>query len=163
MVCVNVISLAIVELKNAVNENTTNHHAYNQLQTYKKEILFLFRTNTVLVISDGIKDLVGSLTANKERFMLWRTIDDVNVAPKGSAELETLLKGLFEKSVLLGPIQNFTVFEVNGAKIIKKIAAYHQYHAVNKAVECTISVSSEERDKRAGMNWHIQGPGKTQH
>ena len=161
VVCVNGIPLAIVELKNAVNENTTNHHAYNQLQTYKKEIPSLFRTNAVLVISDGIEARVGSLTANKERFMPWRTIDGINIAPKGSAELETLLKGLFEKSVLLDLVQNFTVFEADGAKIIKKIAAYHQYHAVNKAVECTVSASSEDGDKRAGVIWHTQGSGKS--
>lgn len=161
VVCVNGIPLVIVELKNAVNENTTNHHAYNQLQTYKKEIPSLFRTNAVLVISDGIEARVGSLTANKERFMPWRTIDGINIAPKGSAELETLLKGLFEKSVLLDLIQNFTVFEADGAKIIKKIAAYHQYHAVNKAVECTVSASSEDGDKRAGVIWHTQGSGKS--
>ncbi len=161
VVCVNGIPLAIVELKNAVNENTTNHHAYNQLQTYKKEIPSLFRTNAVLVISDGIEARVGSLTANKERFMPWRTIDGANIAPKGSAELETLLKGLFDKSVLLDLVQNFTVFEADGAKIIKKIAAYHQYHAVNKAVECTVSASSEDGDKRAGVIWHTQGSGKS--
>ena len=157
----NGIPLAVVELKNAVNENTTNHHAYNQLQTYKREIPSLFRTNAVLVISDGIEARVGSLTANKERFMPWRTIDGVNIAPKGSAELETLLKGLFEKSVLLDLIQNFTVFEADGARLIKKIAAYHQYHAVNKAIECTVDASAEEGDKRAGVIWHTQGSGKS--
>ena len=157
----NGIPLAVVELKNAVNENTTNHHAYNQLQTYKREIPSLFRTNAVLVISDGIEARVGSLTANKERFMPWRTIDGVNIAPKGSAELETLLKGLFEKSVLLNLIQNFTVFEADGARLIKKIAAYHQYHAVNKAIECTVDASAEEGDKRAGVIWHTQGSGKS--
>ncbi|MCY4184737.1 MAG: type I restriction endonuclease subunit R [Rhodobacteraceae bacterium] len=161
VVCANGIPLAIVELKNAVNENTTNHHAYNQLQTYKKEIPSLFRTNAVLVISDGIEARVGSLTASKERFMPWRTIDGINIEPKGSAELETLLKGLFEKSVLLDLIQNFTVFEVDGTQIIKKVAAYHQYHAVNKAVECTVSASSEKGDKRSGVIWHTQGSGKS--
>ena len=161
VVCVNGIPLAIVELKNAVNENTTNHHAYHQLQTYKKEIPSLFRTNAVLVISDGIEARVGSLTANKERFMPWRTIDGVNIAPKRSAELETLLKGLFEKHVLLDLIQNFTVFEADGTRLIKKIAAYHQYHAVNKAIEGTVEASAGEGDKRAGVIWHTQGSGKS--
>ena len=93
--------------------------------------------------------------------MPWRTIDGVNIEPKGSSGLATLLKGLFEKSVLLDLVQNFTVFEADGAKIIKKLAAYHQYHAVNKAVECTVSASSEKGDKRAGVIWHTQGSGKS--
>ncbi|MAS87171.1 MAG: DEAD/DEAH box helicase [Micavibrio sp.] len=161
VVFVNGLPLAIVELKNAVNENTTNHHAYNQLQTYKKDIPSLFRTNEVLVISDGIEARVGSLTANKERFMPWRTIDGVAIAPKGSAELETLLKGLFDRQVFLDFIRNFIVFETDAQRIVKKIAAYHQYHAVNKAVECTIDASGEEGDKRAGVIWHTQGSGKS--
>lgn len=161
VVFVNGLPLAIVELKNAVNENTTNTHAYNQLQTYKKDIPVLFRTNAVLVISDGIEARVGSLTANKERFMPWRTIDGETIAPKGSAELETLLKGLFEKEVLLDLIQNFTVYESEAERVIKKIAAYHQYHAVNKAVDCTVAASSESGDKRAGVIWHTQGSGKS--
>ncbi|MFQ5443087.1 MAG: type I restriction endonuclease, partial [Nitrospinales bacterium] len=99
VVFVNGIPFAVVELKNAVNENTTIGHAYNQLQTYKKEIPSLFRTNALLVISDGIRARAGSLTANKERFMPWRTVDGVSIAPKGSAELETLLKGVFEKNI----------------------------------------------------------------
>ena len=156
----NGIPLAVIELKNAVNENTTLTHAYNQLQTYKKEIPSLFRTNSLLVISDGIEAKVGSLTASKERFMPWRTIDGKSIAPKGSAELETLLKGLFRHDVLLDLIRNFTVFEVDGEKIIKKIAAYHQYHAVNKAIECTIDASLPNGDKRAGVIWHTQGSGK---
>jgi len=161
VVFVNGIPLAVVELKNAVNENTTTHHAFNQLQTYKREIPSLFRTNAALVISDGIEARVGSLTANKERFMPWRTVDGVNIAPKNSAELETLLKGFFDQRVFLDIIKNFTVFEADSARLIKKIAAYHQYHAVNKAVECTVDASSEEGDKRAGVIWHTQGSGKS--
>jgi type I restriction enzyme R subunit len=161
VVFVNGIPLAVVELKNAVNENTTTHHAFNQLQTYKREIPSLFRTNALLVISDGLEARVGSLTADKERFMPWRTVDGVNIAPKGSAELETLLKGLFDQRVFLDLVQNFTVFEADGARLIKKIAAYHQYHAVNKAVECTVDASSEKGDKRAGVIWHTQGSGKS--
>ena len=160
IIFVNGIPLAVVELKNAVNENATLTHAYNQLQTYKKEIPSLFRTNALLVISDGIEAKVGSLTANKERYMPWRTVDGKSIAPKGSAELETLLKGLFRHDVLLDLIRNFTVFEVDGEKIIKKIAAYHQYHAVNKAVDCTIDASSASGDS-GGAIWHTQGSGKS--
>ncbi len=161
IIFINGIPLAVIELKNAVNENTTLTHAYNQLQTYKKDIPSLFRTNSLLVISDGIEAKVGSLTSNKERFMPWRTIDGKSVAPKGTAELETLLKGLFRHDVLLDIIRNFTVFEIDAEKIVKKIAAYHQYHAVNKAIECTIDASSPSGDKRAGVIWHTQGSGKS--
>lgn len=161
IIFINGIPLAVIELKNAVNENTTLTHAYNQLQTYKKDIPSLFRTNSLLVISDGIEAKVGSLTANKERFMPWRTIDGKTIAPKGIAELETLLKGLFRHDVLLDLIRNFTVFEIDAEKIVKKIAAYHQYHAVNKAIECTIDASSPSGDKRAGVIWHTQGSGKS--
>ena len=161
VIFVNGMPLAVIELKNAVNEHTTIHQAYNQLQTYKKDIPSLFRANAVLVVSDGIEARVGSLTANKERFLPWRTIDGEQTAPKGSAELETLIKGLFDKAIFLDLIQNFTVFEVDGAKTMKKIAAYHQYHAVNKAVECTVSASSEKGNKRAGVIWHTQGSGKS--
>ena len=161
VIFVNGIPLVIIELKNPVKENSTTHHAYNQLQTYKREIPSLFRTNGFLVISDGTKARIGSLTANEERFMPWRTIDGVNIAPKGSPELETLLRGIFEHRVFLDLILNFTVFEEDGTKVIKKIAAYHQYHAVNQAVECTVNASSEEGDKRAGVIWHTQGSGKS--
>lgn len=161
IIFINGIPLAVIELKNAVNENTTLTHAYNQLQTYKKDIPSLFRTNSLLVITDGIEAKVGSLTANKERFMPWRTVDGKSIAPKGTAELETLLKGLFRHDVLLDIIRNFTVFEIDAEKIVKKIAAYHQYHAVNKAIECTIDASSPSGDKRAGVIWHTQGSGKS--
>ena len=161
VVYVNGIPLGVVELKNAVNKKTTYHHAYNQLQTYKNDIPSLFRTNAVLVISDGIEARFGSLTAKKERFMPWQTIDGVKIEPKEAVELETLIKGLFEKAVFLDLINNFTVFETDGEKIIKRIAGYHQYHAVNKAVECTVSASAEKGDKRAGVIWHTQGSGKS--
>ena len=161
IIFINGIPLAIIELKNAVNENTTLNQAYNQLQTYKKDIPSLFRTNAFLVISDGIEATAGSLTADKERFMPWRTIDGSTIAPKGKAELEVLLKGMFRHDVFLDLIRNFTVFEVDAEKIIKKVAAYHQYHAVNKAISCTSYASSPEGDKRVGVIWHTQGSGKS--
>lgn len=158
---VNGLPLSVVELKNAVNENTTVGGAYNQLQTYKREIPSLFRTNALLVISDGIEARAGSLTADKERFAPWRTIDGVAIAPKGSAELETLIKGVFTPAIFLDLVRNFVVFEEDKERIIKKIAAYHQYHAVNKAVECTVQAASPKGDKRAGVIWHTQGSGKS--
>lgn len=161
IVFVNGLPLAVIELKNAANENTTIVSAYNQLQTYKKEIPSLFRANALLVVSDGIEARAGSLTANRERYAPWRTIDSVSIAPKGAAELETLIKGVFAQHVLLDMIRNFVVFEVDSGKVIKKIAAYHQYHAVNKAVECTVQAASPGGDKRAGVIWHTQGSGKS--
>ncbi len=161
IIFINGLPLAVIELKNAANENTTTYGAYNQLQTYKKEIPSLFRTNELLVISDGIEARAGSLTANRERFAPWRTIDGVVIAPKGSAELETLIKGMFAPQILLDMVQNFVVFEVDSGRIIKKIAAYHQYHAVNKAVECTVQAASPRGNKRAGVIWHTQGSGKS--
>ncbi len=124
IIFINGLPVAVIELKNAVNENTTLNGAFNQLQTYKQEIPSLFRTNALLVISDGIEARVGSITANQERFMPWRTVDGASIAAKGSAELETLLKGIFAKNVLLDLIRNFVVFEVDGGHIIKKTAGY---------------------------------------
>ena len=161
VVFVNGIPLAVIELKNAVNQHTTNAHAYNQLQTYTRDIPSLFRTNALLVISDGIEAKLGALHAPKQRFMRWRTIDGTTIAEKNTAELETLLKGVFDKHILLDFIQYFTVFEKDGAQITKKIAAYHQYHAVNKAIQSTLDAASEKGDKRAGVIWHTQGSGKS--
>ncbi len=161
IIFINGLPVAVIELKNAVNENTTLNGAFNQLQTYKQEIPSLFRTNALLVISDGIEARVGSITANQERFMPWRTVDGASIAAKGSAELETLLKGIFAKNVLLDLIRNFVVFEVDGGHIIKKTAGYHQFHAVNKAIECTVRAASPSGDKRAGVIWHTQGSGKS--
>jgi type I restriction enzyme R subunit len=161
IIFLNGLPLAVIELKNAANENTTIVSAYNQLQAYKKEIPSLFRANALLVVSDGIEARAGSLTANRERYAPWRTIDGVSIAPKGAAELETLMKGVFAPHVLLDMIRNFVVFEVDSGKVIKKIAAYHQYHAVNKAVECTVQAASPSGDKRAGVIWHTQGSGKS--
>src|SRR5262249_467772 len=153
--------LAVIELKNAGDENATVKGAFNQLQTYKKDIPSLFTTNELLVISDGLEARVGTLTANWERFMPWRTTDGETVAPKGSLELEVLLKGVFPKGRLLDLVRNFVVFEVDGASVVKKVAGYHQYHAVNKALDCTVRASSPEGDKRVGVIWHTQGSGKS--
>lgn len=161
VIFVNGLPLAVIELKSPTDENATIAGAYNQLQTYKKEIASLFRTNALLVISDGIEARAGSLTANRERFLPWRTMDGINIAPKGSLELETLIKGMFDPHVFLDLIQNFIVFEVDSGRVIKKIAAYHQYWAVKKAVECTVKASSSNGNKRAGVIWHTQGSGKS--
>ena len=139
VIFVNGLPLAVIELKNPADENATLRHAFNQLQTYKADIPGLFVYNELLIISDGLEARSGTLTSGWDRFMPWRTIDGENVAPKGSVELEVLLKGVFEKRRFLDLVLNFVVFDDDGAVIVKKAAAYHQFHAVNKAVECTLS------------------------
>jgi type I restriction enzyme R subunit len=139
VIFVNGLPLGLIELKNPTDEKSTIHHAFNQLQTYKSDIPSLFIYNELLVVSDGLGARSGTLTAGWDRFMPWRTIDGKEVAPRGSVELEVLLKGVFEKRRFLDMVLNFVVFDDDGAIIAKKAAAYHQFHAVNKAVECTLS------------------------
>ena len=158
---VNGLPLAVIELKNPGTEAATLRTAYNQLQTYKDEIPSLFRSNALLVTSDGMLARVGSLTANEERFMPWRTTDGSSVAPKGSPEMETLIEGVFEKQRFLQLIRDFTVFGDGGAGIVKIVAGYHQFHAVLKAVESTVDATSETGDRKAGVIWHTQGSGKS--
>ncbi len=161
VVFVNGLPLAVIELKNPGDENATTRGAFNQLQTYKKEIPGLFATNEVLVASDGLEARVGTLTADWERFMPWRTIEGLDTAPKGTPELEVLLKGVFARERFLDLLRHFVVFEDDGKAIIKKLAGYHQYHAVNKAVGATAQAASPEGDKRVGVIWHTQGSGKS--
>ena len=161
VVFVNGLPLVVIELKNPVDENATIDDAYNQLQTYKDEIPSLFRTNGLLITSDGLLARVGSLTANSERFMAWRTVDGENIAPKGVPELETLINGVFDQARLLSLLRGFMVFENTGSDLIKKIAGYHQFHAVHKAVQCTIDATGDSGDNRVGVIWHTQGSGKS--
>jgi len=161
IVFVNGIPLAVIELKNLADENATIRDAYNQLQTYKNDIPSLFPYNELLLISDGIEARLGTLTSGWERFMPWRTIAGDKVAAKGSLEMEVLLRGVFEKKRFLDLVRNFIVFEQNGPVIEKKVAGYHQFHAVNKAVERTLDAVSAEGDRRAGVVWHTQGSGKS--
>ena len=161
VVFVNGLPLAVIELKNPGTESATLGAAYNQLQTYKEEIPSLFRTNAALVTSDGMLARIGSLTANEERFMPWRTTDGREVAPKGSPEMDVLIEGVFEKNRFLQLIRDFTVFGETGRGIIKIIAGYHQFHAVLKAVESTIRATAEGGDRKAGVIWHTQGSGKS--
>jgi len=146
VVFVNGLPLVVVELKNPADEKATIHHAFNQIQTYKTDIPDLFNYNEMLVISDGLEARAGTITSGWDRFMPWRTIDGKEVAPRGSVELEVLLKGVFEKTRFLDLILNFTVFDDDGVSIAKKAAAYHQYHAVNKAIESTLSACGIETD-----------------
>ncbi len=148
VIFVNGLPLGMIELKNPSDEKATIRHAFNQLQTYKNDIPGLFIYNELLVISDGLEARGGMLTSGWDRFMPWRTIDGKEVAPRGSVELEVLLKGVFNKRRFLDLVLNFVVFDDDGAAIAKKAAAYHQFHAVNKAVECTLSACGIDADPR---------------
>jgi type I restriction enzyme R subunit len=180
----NGLPLAVIELKNAADENATIWSAFNQLQTYKEQIPSLFSYNAALVISDGLAARVGSLTANKEWFLPWHTITGEQIAHGKACELDVLLAGVFEPCRFLELIRFFTVFEDNGGgALAKKLAGYHQFHAVNVALEETLRASrdrtgvavaergdgymarpqqgGEPGDKRVGVVWHTQGSGKS--
>jgi type I restriction enzyme R subunit len=161
VVFVNGLPLAVIELKNPGDENATVQGAFNQLQTYKQEIPGLFPYNEALVVSDGVEARLGTLTADWDRFMPWRTIEGDELAPKGTLDLFVLIKGVFERRRFLDLLQNFIVFEEQGTQIAKKMAAYHQFHAVNKALEATLQAASLGGDRRAGVVWHTQGSGKS--
>jgi type I restriction enzyme, R subunit len=161
VVFVNGLSLGLLELKNPGAENATLAGAYNQLQTYKADIPSLFRTNAVLVTADGLCARIGSLTANLERFMPWRTVDGSAIAPKGAPELETLLKGVLAPGRLLALLRDFTVFGDTGDGVVKIVAGYHQFHAVEHAVTATVLASAPAGDRRIGVIWHTQGSGKS--
>ena len=181
VVFVNGLPLGVIELKAPGSAGANLLGAYNQLQTYKQQIPQLFHTNALLVTSDGIAARVGSLSANLERFMPWRTTDGKDVAAKGEPELSTLIEGVFEHSRLLALLRDFTVFGETGSGLAKIIAGYHQFHAVRHAVDSTLraaalglwqredpadyglpSVATQKPgDKRAGVIWHTQGSGKS--
>ena len=161
VVFLNGLPVAVIELKNAADENADIWAAYNQLQTYKNDVPDLFNYNACLVISDGIYARLGSLSADEERFMRWRTIDGVEVDPLGQhRELETLIRGLFNKKVFLNYLRYFFIFE-DDRTVIKKIAGYHQFHAVQAAVESVVSASGVTGSKKGGVVWHTQGAGKS--
>lgn len=162
VVFLNGLPLAVLELKNAANENASIRNAYKQLQTYKAQIPTLFRFNELLVISDGLQARIGSLTANWEWFKLWRTIEGDGEAPPTSLELEVLIRGVFERRRLLALVRDFVAFEQDEkGQTTKILSGYHQFHAVNKAVTQTIRASGAGGDRRAGVVWHTQGSGKS--
>ena len=185
VVFVNGLPLAVIELKNAADEGATIWSAFNQLQTYKQQIGNLFHYNEVLVVSDGTSARIGSLTASQEWFKVWRTIEGEGNAPKTALELEVLLRGVFAPQRFLDLLQHFIVFEADtdSDSLHKIIAGYHQFHAVNAAVEETVRASGlvdagqvgeapghywagrmhggKLGDRRAGVVWHTQGSGKS--
>ncbi len=189
---VNGLPLIVVELKSASNETTTTGSAFNQLQTYKNTIPSLFYYNAILIISDGLDAKAGSLSSDISRFLAWKTSDGIKEDKLTIPQLETLTKGMLKKTTLLDLIKHFIVFEkvrkedaktgLSSIVTIKKIAAYHQYFAVNKAIESTLratadgipmvhespksyglpSVSSQPKgDHKVGVVWHTQGSGKS--
>ncbi|MCK4421302.1 type I restriction endonuclease subunit R, partial [candidate division WOR-3 bacterium] len=158
---INGLPIAVIELKNPADEDATIETARTQLETYKAQIPSLFRYNEALVISDGIEACAGTITSDKERFMAWKTIEGVEKAPDVIPQIEILLKGMFNKQVLLDLIRHFIVFEQDRIGLLKKMAGYHQYHAVNKAIEATLQATSPQGDKRCGVVWHTQGSGKS--
>jgi type I restriction enzyme R subunit len=158
---VNGLPLVVIELKNAADEDTDIAAAFNQLQTYKRSIPSLFQYNALLVASDGWDAVFGSLTASKQFFLPWKSIDGKVVADETIPQLEVMVKGMLNKQVLLDLIRHFTLFNVNKDKITKVVPRYHQYFAVNKAVEATKRATSASGDKRAGVVWHTQGSGKS--
>ena len=184
---VNGLPLAVIELKNPADENATVESAYQQLQTYQAQIPALFATNAALVISDGVTARVGALGAGREWFKPWRTITGEEDAPAGTLELQVVLNGVFNRRRFLDLLRYFIVFEestgTGGGPLIKKMAGYHQFHAVNVAVEETLRAAEltgaslaahlprdyehrfqpggEHGDRRVGVVWHTQGSGKS--
>lgn len=158
---INGLPLVVIELKNAVDENANVRSAYNQLQTYKHAIPSLFTYNELLIVSDGWDALCGTLTSDFGRFMSWKTKDGKTTADHLQPQMEVMFLGMLNKNTLLDIIRQFIVFEKSDSKTLKKVAAYHQYYAVNKAVESTILASSKNGDGRGGVIWHTQGSGKS--
>ena len=181
VIFINGLPLAVIELKNPADENATIWSAWQQFQTYQSQIPALFSTNAALIVSDGIEARIGAIGAGKEWFKPWRTISGLKEAPKNIAELQVLLEGVFEKRRFLDLLRHFIVFEEeDNGKLVKKIAGYHQYHAVNFAVEQTLRATKRDwmpdeegvyetgqrpggkpGDRRVGVVWHTQGSGKS--
>lgn len=158
---VNGLPLVVIELKNAVDENATIHSAFNQLQTYKQTISSLFLYNALLIISDGWDALYGSLTSPKQFFVPWKSIDGKMVADENMPQMEVMAKGMLNKNVLSDLIRHYIIFHQNKEQITKIVPRYHQYFAVNKAVETTKVATAVNGDQRAGVIWHTQGSGKS--
>ena len=182
---VNGLPLAILELKNPADETATIWTAFQQLKTYKSELTTLFSMNAILVVSDGVEARVGTLTGGKEWFKPWRTISGEDLAGPLVTELEVMIQGVFEKGRFLSLLRDFLVFEDDGSSALeKKMAGYHQFHAVNVAIEETLRAAriqeaalavadspgeygngqhpgGQPGDRRIGVVWHTQGSGKS--
>ncbi|PMH16142.1 DEAD/DEAH box helicase [Vibrio lentus] len=177
VVFLNGLPISVIELKNPADKHADIWNAFNQLQTYKDEISDLFVFNEALIVSDGWTARVGSLTANKERFLPWKTVATEGDRPLLEFQLETMVRGFFKQELLLDYIRYFVLFETDNDKIIKKIAGYHQFHAVRAAVEATVRAANtsgnflestipalekiKQGSGKAGVVWHTQGSGKS--
>lgn len=162
---VNGLPLVLLELKNPADENADIWKAYDQLQTYKEQIPDVFQYNELLLISDGSEARLGALSSDAERFMQWRTIDGGNLDPLGQFnELETLVRGLLAPATLLDYLRFFVLFEDDGG-LVKKVAGYHQFHAVRAAIQQVVAASrptiEAARKGKGGVVWHTQGSGKS--
>ena len=167
---INGLPVVLMELKNAVDENATLNAAFQQIQTYKATVPSLFTFNAFCVISDGADAKVGSVSAGYSRYLAWKTKDGQNEASILTNQLEVLIHGLLNKETLLDYIRHFIVFEeskhiddkgIATINTVKKVAAYHQYYAVNKAIQSVKDASSNQGDRKGGVVWHTQGSGKS--
>ncbi|MCG1265145.1 type I restriction endonuclease subunit R [Staphylococcus epidermidis] len=159
---INGLPIVVIELKNSTNETVGVEDGYHQLVTYKMRIPQLFTFNEILVTSDGINTKAGSLTANYDRFMTWRSKDGETESSSSLASLDVLIHGMLNPNTLLDLIRYFVLFQDDGKGHISKIlAAYHQYYAVNKAVDRALLASSGQGDGKGGVIWHTQGSGKS--
>jgi type I restriction enzyme, R subunit len=163
VVFLNGLPVAVIELKNAASEAATIEDAFAQLQTYKQQVPSLFRTNAVIISSDGLLARIGSLTANEERFMPWRSVTGAadDFTPEGPQEMATLLRGVFDKGRFLELLRDFTVFGDMGEGPFKIIAGYHQFFGARKALASAIEAIQPEGHRRIGVIWHTQGSGKS--
>lgn len=160
---VNGLPLVLMELKNAADSKADLQSAYRQIQTYKREISDFFRFNELCIISDGLESEMGTITSPLERMMPWKTVDGEKEAGRVPM-LDILVRGVCEPERLIDIIQNFIVFErddKDDSRVVKKVAAYHQYWVVNKALTSTLRASADDGDQRAGVVWHTQGSGKS--
>ena len=168
---VNGIPIVLFELKNAADENATIHKAYNQIQTYKATIPSLFTYNAICIISDGMECRAGSVSAGFTRYMTWKSADGKKEASRFIPQLEILITGMLNPTTLLDIVRNFIIFEkskkndpktgIMQVETEKKVAAYHQYYAVNKAIESTLKAASDDGNRKGGVVWHTQGSGKS--
>ncbi|MBN7816856.1 type I restriction endonuclease subunit R [Algoriphagus pacificus] len=168
---INGIPLVVVELKNAADENATVRKAFDQIQTYKATIPTLFNYNAFCIVSDGHECKAGTISAGFSRYMAWKTADGNKEASKFKPQLETMIKGMLTPSTLLDLVRNFIVFEksrkedaktgIIQIETVKKLAAYHQYFAVNKALISASIASRPDGDRKGGVVWHTQGSGKS--
>lgn len=168
---VNGIPLVVLELKNAVDENATIKSAFKQICTYKELVPSLFTYNGFAIISDGLEAKVGTISSGFSRFMAWKTVDGKSEASHLVSQLETLIKGMLNKETLIDLLRSFIVFETSKKEdaetgiatieTIKKLAAYHQYYAVNKAIESVVAASADTGNRKGGVIWHTQGSGKS--